>query len=170
MKELSCPQEVSVMRAARTGQWDEPLKAHVAACTHCREVAQASRFLQTLAQLPEQRPGENPALPEAGLVWWKAQLTEKQRAAERAQRPLEWIEGITQAIVALGVAGGFAWSWFRIQAQFPALLSSLWSQLWKTTWSPASPVPALDSWLILPALMALCAVAIFLVYPFLVEE
>ena len=168
MKQIGCDQEAAVSRAARTGQWDKPLKAHVAGCAVCGEVALTSQWLLSLAELPDPRREGSAALPEPGLVWWRAQLAHKQRAAERAHRKLQWIESVALIMILLGVAGGFEWIWPQIQEQLPALLNGLWPRMLDAA-SAASPVPSL-AWLILPALMALCAVAIFVVYPFLVEE
>jgi len=170
MKRNNCDQEAAVLNAARTGQWDGPLKAHVAGCGACRETAQTSRWMLSLAQSCEPSREGIAALPEPGLVWWRAQLAQKQRAAERTQKKLEWIASIIQAVVVLGVAGGFAWIWPRFQGQLPELLSGLWPRLWNAASTAAGSFPALYSSLTLPALMALCAVAIFVVYPFLVEE
>ena len=37
-----CPQEARVLRAVKTGRWDDALKAHAAGCPACGEVALVS--------------------------------------------------------------------------------------------------------------------------------
>ena len=169
MKQINCHQENAVLRSARTGQWNEPLKAHVAGCAHCREIADTTRWMLSMAELPEFAREGSAALPEPGLLWWKAQLAQKQRASERARRRLDWMESAMPAAIVLAVAGAFALFWPQVQAQFPVLLNELWPQLSEAA-SAASPLPAVYSSLAIPVIFAVCAIAIFVAYPFLVED
>ena len=166
MNIVDCPQEEDVSKASRTGQWTVPIKAHLAECSHCREIVLASRWMQALAQFPE----SDAALPEPGVVWWRAQLIEKQAAAERSQKPLEWVENFTAAVIAIAVAGGFAWGWSQIQGRLPALLETMWPEFWKATWTAATSAPDVYSSLTLPMVIALCIGVILLGYPLLAEE
>ena len=60
-----------------------------------------ARFFQT--NLVKEPPPLN--LPVAGLVWWKAKLREKQRAAERVGQPIL----IVQTIAIIIFTGVFLW-------------------------------------------------------------
>ena len=130
MKQIICPQEAAVARAVRTGHWQASLQAHAAGCAVCREVVVASRWLQALTQSSE----TNRALPDAGLLWWKAQLVQKQAQAERAQKPLEWVGVFAETILVVGPAGWFAWYWRELQGPLTGLTASLLPQVWKAAW------------------------------------
>lgn len=137
MKQAICPQEAAAARAARTGQWEESLQAHVAECAVCRDVAQAARWMYALAHKSER----NLALPDADLLWWRAQLAQKQAQAERAQKPLEWVAVFSEAILVLGPAGWFAWNWHEVQGLLTGLLAGLVLQVWKVAWLVATFIP-----------------------------
>lgn len=138
MKEVICSQEEAVARAARTGQWRESLTVHLAGCAVCQESVQVSRWMQTVGQ----HSNSNLVLPDADLLWWRARLSQKQREAEWAQKPLEVVEVFSQVIIAVGVAGWFAWNWSEFQQLWTGLLASLLPQLWRASWSVASWLPA----------------------------
>ena len=132
MKQAVCPQEAAVLRAARTDQWEESLTAHVAECAICREIVVTSRWMHTLAQRSE----ENFVLPDANLLWWRAHLSQKQAEAERAQKPLEVIEVVSEAAIALAaialaLAGWLTWNWSEVPGVMTKLLVRLFSQLWE---------------------------------------
>lgn len=165
MKQIGCAQESAVSRAARTGQWETSLQTHAADCASCREIVQTARWMRTLAR----RPAGNAALPEPGMVWWKAQLAERQAKTERLQKVLEWVEAVTALILAVALAGGFAWSWPHIQGQFADAMSGFWPQWWKVTLSAVSAIPNSYSWQVL-LWMVLCGVGLSLAYPLLIEE
>ncbi len=46
-----------------------------------------------------------PALPTSGFLWWKAQIIQKQTAAQRATQPLVWAQVIAFALAAAAFAG-----------------------------------------------------------------
>ena len=105
-----CPQEASVLTAARTGQWDEALEAHAAACPACGEVALVSGSLRTFAL---ETDGHN-RLPDPYLVWLKAKLTERQVASQRASKPWDMAEALGQFVVAVALAGWLVVEWSSI--------------------------------------------------------
>ena len=129
MKSVNCPQEAAITRAVRAGNIDESLPSHAATCAICREVFQAASWMQGLARTSE----SNPTLPDAGRVWWKAQLAEKQLKAEKAQDFSEWVEIISATVVSLGLAGWLAWNWFAIQGLMAWVLKS--TESWLTAYA-----------------------------------
>ena len=155
MSRSMCPQEAAVLRAARTGEWPEALAAHAAQCRHCREIADTARWMQALAQSSE----KNPALPDAKLVWWRAQLAEQRAKAERTRNALGWLEIASGTVVPLGLAGWVAWHWYEIQARATLLLTGELSQFPAAAYAVASLAPAL-----------LFLAAISLVYPLFIRE
>lgn len=117
-----CEREQAVLEAAQSNRWPEELRAHAAGCPVCADVALVARFMQTMA---EETKAEA-ALPDAGRIWWKAQLLAKQAAVERATRPIAIVEKIAYGCVALALAGGLLWMWPLIGGWL-AQLRSAWT-------------------------------------------
>jgi len=144
-----------VTQAARARRWPESLAEHVAQCQHCRGIAQAAQWMQALAQNSEKPLG----LPEANLVWWRAQLAEQRRKAARTQSALEWLAFASGAVVPLGLAAWVVWNWYGIQAAAGGLLMGL---------APQFSLAAVSLAALAPALLFLGAIS--LAYPLLVRE
>jgi hypothetical protein len=155
MSQFVCPQEAAVAQAARTRRLPEPLAAHAAKCEHCRGIAQAAQWMQSLAQNSERTSG----LPEANLVWWRAQLAEQRKKAARTQGALEWLAFASGATVPLGLAAWVVWNWYGIQAAAGGLLIAVVPQFSLAVVSLAALAPAL-----------LFLGAISLAYPLLARE
>ena len=167
MKDMNCPQEAAVAKAARTAtplnEWDKSLAAHAAICPVCRGVVQASRRMQALAHDPEASLALPDSLPDPGLLWWRAQLSEKQAGkqakAERVRNVLEWVEFAFAAIIPLGLATWIAMNWYVIQSLATQLLLDAWPRLSTMAYAFASLAPAV-----------LTLAAISLAYPILAKE
>jgi len=92
MKYPHCEKEQAVTELLQSGRWpdacDATLRSHAESCAVCSEVVLVARLLQE----------ENASLladvnlPDAGLVWWKAQLRARREAAELATRPIALAE------------------------------------------------------------------------------
>jgi hypothetical protein len=125
MKYHGCSQEDAVVRAARSGQWEDSLKTHVDECRVCREVAQATQWMQRLAgRFEEGRP-----LPDPGLMWLRAQIMEDHAIKERGLRTLRLAGTVAQGGLALAAAVWATWNWSGIQS----LLTRLDLQQWYPT-------------------------------------
>ncbi len=155
MSGMTCPQEAAVLRAVRTGEWPEALAIHAAGCAPCRGIVQAAQWMQSLVQSSE----KNLVLPDAKLVWWRAQLADRRAKAEGTQSVVEWLAFVSGAIAPLGLAGWVAWNWFGIQWQAARLLAG---------WSPQWAAAAYWFTSLAPALLFLAALS--LAYPLLVRE
>jgi len=129
MRQASCSQEVSILKAIRTGTWEEAVSTHLAGCAACEEIVQASRWMQALAQDCENAE----TLPDAGRVWWRAQVSEEQAKAERAQELLEWVELISATIFSAGLAGWIVWHWNAIQSSLTSFIADTWLHSWIAT-------------------------------------
>jgi hypothetical protein len=162
MRPASCPQEGNVLKAVRTGIWEEALSAHLDGCAVCKEIAHASRWMQALAQGSESIR----TLPDPSRVWWRAQLSEKQMKAERAQELLEWVEIISATVFSAGIAGWIGWNWHTIQSLFTSLLADAWTHSWITASSALSTAPMMFS----SGAVILSIVAIVLAFPVLVRD
>jgi hypothetical protein len=111
MKHTECIHEKEALRAVRSGQWEESLQSHASSCPICEEVIRVSQWMQTLANAPDQ-----PALPNAGQIWWKAQWVEKQVALKKATKPIVIFQNIAYAVAVLALAGLSSWKWPHMQA------------------------------------------------------
>ena len=82
MKQASCSQEESVVRAVGAGSWPEALAAHAEECAICRDVARTARAMRTLASSLDERDlnvacvisHQVQPLPDPELVWQRARL------------------------------------------------------------------------------------------------
>ena len=117
MKAYFCEYESAVLEAVEWGRWPHgcaaELRAHVAQCAICADVALVARILE-----PESRRARAEApLPAAGVVWWKVQLRVRREAAARDAEPIAWVE---RAAACFGVVS------------LVALILRRW--VWVTTW------------------------------------
>lgn len=109
MRLRTCAREQEVAEAVRSGRWPlgcEPeLRAHVEVCRQCRErVLLTSAFQQARAQSCGAQP-----LPDAGLLWWRAQLRRRNAAMQRMSRPLAGAHVFALLLNLTALAAIFLW-------------------------------------------------------------
>ncbi len=162
-----CPQEARVLRAARTGQWDDALEAHAAACPACGEAALVSGSLRTFALETENRN----RLPDPYLVWLKAKLTERQVASQRASKPWDMAEALGQCVVAVALAG---WLVVELPSVYQGLAEWMpvrrlddWLQVWSLMTSAVSVPPSLVFWTVIGLI---CFATLLLAEPLFSED
>lgn len=101
MTTRTCVHETDVLDLVAIGQWpqraDAALRDHVAGCAMCAEVASIATAVR---EWNESDPV--PRMPEASLVWHRAQVKARAEAARAAARPV-WVAQAA-ALVALVVA------------------------------------------------------------------
>ena len=79
-----CIREQEVLELMRSGRADEDLRAHIAACSICADVAiVAATLLDDRTALVR-----NAEVPGSGLVWWRMQLRARNESAAAARRSL----------------------------------------------------------------------------------
>lgn len=129
MKQERCVFEEKIERASRSGHWSDELLAHVAGCHACEEVALVTSYLSASSHAV----ATDAELPDAGRIWWKAQLSAKTAAMERALQPIVWARRFafcafaTAAVAAIllwwpsvaGLGGGLVEMWTRRNATAP---------------------------------------------------
>ncbi len=162
MRRSTCSKEVEISKAARTNAWDDALTLHLDECDNCKEIVQTAKWMQTLAQRSE----NTESLPDASLVWMRAQLLERHAKVERAQDFMDWMEIISAAVISAGLAGWIALNWYAIQFTITSVLAEPWSQLWTDAASAMSAGPGIFT---LGAVI-LSVVAIALGFPMLVRD
>lgn len=121
MKWWHCEKEQAVTELIHSGRWpeacDTAMRSHVENCAICSEVVLVARLLQeeNASLLADVR------LPDAGLVWWKAQLRARREAAELATRPIALAEKFALASGLAVLLAFIIWKW----ADFHAWLGRL---------------------------------------------
>jgi hypothetical protein len=129
MRKIECQCEAEVLEALRSGAWEPELRQHVQECAVCSELLVVAEFLQSEAAIP----ASEPALPDAGMMWWRAQLAARRAAVKRATWPirlfgkLAWLGGVFLGLWSLLGSGS-------------TLTSQLSQQPW---WSSPAGVAAL---------------------------
>ncbi len=99
MSRDACPRQDDVAMAVGSHGLTDELKAHVSSCATCREVELVTSSLMTALDEEALEP-----LPDAGRLWWRAQIEARQEARRRSMRPLdatEWIEPFVAVVVAV---------------------------------------------------------------------
>ena len=125
-----CPREAEVFEAVAFGRWPAhagaELRAHVAGCPVCRDVADVAPALH----------GDRQALmrashpPTAGVVWWRATIRARAEATRTAMQPITLWQGIAAASIVGVVAalGGSLWEWIRTADRIGGLVALLTSR------------------------------------------
>jgi hypothetical protein len=115
-RSVGCPREDEVLDLVAIGQWpgrpDVELSAHVQSCPSCATVAVAA---STVAHLREVTPT---AVPDAVVVWHRAQIRTRQESTARALIPMNVIVGVAAAS-----AAGLAAAWWATGGQY---LGGVW--------------------------------------------
>jgi hypothetical protein len=119
MQNEICSHEAEVIKAQRSGRWENSLAAHYDSCPHCREAVRVAGWMQTLAATT----AKHRALPDPELLWIKSRLFGRQAAAERALQPL-WVgDTLARAIVGAFATAWLALSWPSMHAYVAGLLN-----------------------------------------------
>ncbi len=161
MTNANCPRENEVAEAARSNEWDDSLRAHAQGCDICRDVATAAGWMQNLARREETDLDSR----QASLIWWRAQLAEKQARAERAQEIAAWIEIVFAALLVAGIAGWVTAEWQSLQGA----AAWLWVEI--VQFLPAdNPVAGSGAIVFWSVLAAASALVLLVAYPILSEE
>ena len=131
MPRIECTREADVLLMVGTGRWPErtpeELRAHVATCAICADLATVS------SAIDDERAGQElHPLPSAGTMWWRAQIRARQDAAREVVRPITATQALAFAAVvgAVGAIFGATTTWFQdslrwIGSGFTTLTSSI---------------------------------------------
>jgi non-ribosomal peptide synthetase component F len=132
-----CPHERDVLDLVAIGQWpqraDATLRTHVASCATCAEVASIAIAVREWSDADAA-----PRVPEASVVWHRAQVRARAAAERAASRPVWIAQGFAVAAVlgALLVMGpGATWyqsAWQSAVGVVPAWPTVSWLPEWPT--------------------------------------
>lgn len=150
-----CPREADIVAAVRAGRWpghaDASLRAHVATCAVCEEVAGVAVLFDDAFEAEAAATG---TLPAAGQVWWRARVRARAEAARRAARPVLAAQALAAAC-AIGLVA--------------AVLSYLLPSMTRTAGALLAPIASMEfgaiayavvgAWLILAPVAVYFAVA-----------
>lgn len=131
MNVRECEREAEI-RGVSQAFWpelaDATLRAHVAECEVCAEAAAIACAI--VAAREEERTHSE--IPEAGRIWWRAQLRARREAAKSAGRPITAAQVIAFACAAglLGACFGATSTWFQ------SLLGELTPSVGELKWTP----------------------------------
>lgn len=104
MRLRECSREPELSQVLRAGCWpagsDAALREHVDQCRSCRSTALIAQMLR------EDRAEAIRAMPpaSAGLLWWRAQILQRQAAIRRASRPVHVAITVSLVMSAVVVA------------------------------------------------------------------
>jgi lysozyme family protein len=168
MSEAGCPQESAVARAVRNAEWNTSLEMHIRECAACRETRDAARWMQALAAMPQTQSDE---LPDARILWLRAQVAARGAAAERVQKVAQWVEIASAMAVCIAAAAWLTWNWAAINGAVSDALEwvtfdaspAFWSGFY--TYGPAN-APLLFS----SALAVIAIITVGVAYPLLARE
>ena len=104
----ACSEQPDILDAASAGrELPAVLTAHLASCPSCREQVDAVTFVRGLAETAD-APRQ---LPDAAVIWWKAQLLRRWQAERAASEPIERMRWIELAAGVASLAAFLVWQW-----------------------------------------------------------
>ena len=132
-----CPFESDVLDALASRRWparaDEDLRAHVASCASCADLAAVAGAL-----LHEGETSYAAAhVPPAASVWHRAQLRAREDAARAATRPIGFVQGVAFACGVAAAIAAAVWGLPILAAQLPDAGAA-------AAWLAALRLPAID--------------------------
>jgi hypothetical protein len=121
-----CPREHDVLMLVSIGQWPRQAEAelvlHVASCSSCAEAAVVAAAVRELDQ------DEALAhLPDACVVWQRAQWQARREEMQRAARPVVAMQGIAAICILTMIV--LATAWLSTRMLFADRLAGLWKGL-----------------------------------------
>jgi hypothetical protein len=121
MKYEECPFEVEVLAGVVK---DPDLLAHIKSCAVCSE---AATLMQAFDAARDRSRAEAP-IPDAGQIWWRAQLRARREAVRTAGRPIAIAQvfALVCAAVLLASFFGAAAGWFQAAASKMTLFTEHW--------------------------------------------
>ena len=101
----SCNREPELLELLRSGGWplagDPELHAHVQSCRRCSDLLLVTQALQA----SRSEAVSSAALPDPGILWWRAAIRRRSAAVERMNRPSAGAQGFALALAALALVG-----------------------------------------------------------------
>lgn len=103
--------ERRILESAGAGRMPEELRGHLAECATCRETATVTGFMMKLAGIEKDAP-----LPNAGIVWLKAQLLQNRQIQDQASQAISQVQRTTWIVIVGCWAAVLAWKWEMVSS------------------------------------------------------
>jgi hypothetical protein len=88
----ACQREAEMLRSIRVGR-SADADEHFRTCVACRDAVTIAEFLN-----PATEPADE-ELPDPGRIYWRARLLQRRALADRATRPIRWVQQLAYAAV-----------------------------------------------------------------------
>jgi len=111
MKPTSCLHEQSIVIAVQTGSWTDALRTHLGDCVSCQETIQMTGWMDSLATVED----SGHSLPDARVIWLKANLAQKRASTAEALRPVETFQWVAWGVAALAASFGLFAKWTELE-------------------------------------------------------
>lgn len=167
---VECPRDADVAEAVACGQWPEycaaELRDHVLTCPACAEL------VAVMVPLRQARTAawQEAAVPDAHVVWWRAQIRARAEAAQTVAQPMTFVQAaaaVALAVVVLAFAPG-GLRWLGVRLPDAALVQAL-SEAVSRGAGPAA-IGAFPAAAVLAGAAACVALAAVALYVVLAEE
>jgi predicted anti-sigma-YlaC factor YlaD len=139
MLDRICDHLSSLLEAAAAGRETDPAVVdHLAGCPACRESVEAVCWMRRMADTTT----EAHALPNAEVIWWKAQLLRRWQADRRAAAPIERMHKAELYAGLASLVGFVAWQWSGVTRMLSSVSPSrlvAWSAQTATGGAPGDP-------------------------------
>ncbi len=104
-----CSQQEQVASELRLGRppevWDETLRAHIAVCRSCSDLALVAQALQH----DRMQTVQAAQIASPGALWWQAQVCLRKGAMEHVTRPIAVAEKFALISMTAAVLAGIVW-------------------------------------------------------------
>ncbi|HET6961438.1 MAG TPA: hypothetical protein VFJ27_03035, partial [Terriglobia bacterium] len=111
MKPTSCSYEQAIVSAVQTETWTDALRTHFGDCISCQETVQIAGLMHSLAAVED----SSHSLPDARVIWLKANLAQKQASTAEALRPVETFQWVAWGVAALAAFFGLFAKWTQLE-------------------------------------------------------
>ena len=164
-----CAHEREILDLVLTERWpdrcDPDMVAHGSECDVCRDVIAVALAMRDDEARVESAiiaasPQHPRVVPDATLVWWRAQLRAHEDAGRRAARPIAMVQGIG---IGIGLVAAFSFlrvSWPWIRGYVLGASASLGEFAARTAASSGATIAAAPIWLTVGLAAALIAAPI----------
>lgn len=161
-----CVHEREVLDLVLADRWpdrcDPDMVTHASTCDVCADVVAVALAMRedearVEAEVVAAQPHHQSVVPDATLVWWRAQIRAREDAARKAARPIAMVQGIAIGIglVALLSTTRMAWPWIKTYAGNTA--TGIGDVLARSLANSGAAIEAAPLWITLSVVGALIA-------------
>lgn len=161
-----CAHEREVLDLVLSDRWpdrcDPDMVTHAAECDICRDVVAVSVAMRedessVEAGIIAASPQHPSVVPDATLVFWRAQLRAHEDAGRQAARPIAMVQGIGIGIGLVAVASITRMFWPTIRAVGAATSTSLVDLMARSAAASGAAIQAAPVWVTVGIVVALIA-------------